>query len=302
MAECGEWARKAMAETAAESIAMAGCLGYLAQADYFRGRWDEAIGWAERAIDVARRLGTAATLAFGTHDLANGLHGRGDLADAARAARESLEHCRAGGVARTAVLARAVLVMIEADRGAGDRERPDADALVRDADALRDFFLRARSRHAVLHQAVQRQDARAGERVADELLGLIREHPEHRLIRVLTGGLLAEALLAAGRRDEAMRLASETAASARASGAWHHESVAHRVRARILLEDGRLDEAAPLYDAAVAALEAAGSRLELGRTLSHRARLHAARHDARRAKADRAKARAIFATCGAADG
>ena len=94
--------------------------------------------------------------------------------------------------------------------------------------------------------------------------------------------------------NEAARLTERAIADATFAKAPHFLALARRVQGQILGAQDRRDEAARAFDEAIAAFTATGSRLELARTMYHRAAMRFELGDRDAARADAANARDEF--------
>jgi len=104
----------------------------------------------------------------------------------------------------------------------------------------------------------------------------------------------AEAYFLSGRLDDAARLTERAIADATFAIAPHYLALARRVQGQILGAQKRYDEAMSAFDETIAAFTATGSRLELARTMYHRATLRFELGDRDAARADAANARDEF--------
>ena len=302
---------RAIAEPAGNPSTITFIYAYMAGAWQHLARYDESDGWARRAIALGERVGHPLSIAAGYEFLAENASRRGDLADAMAFAkrdreiglkhgsldrvawscfpvalaqrasgdldaalatmRECLDLCRKLGERRLESLATsAVLVPLLADRGELDAAATIAAQTRQDADAMGLTNMRAQSRCALAYLALRRGDwdaaiAHCGE--GDEILRDV----ESRFARLLIGPLAVEALLGAGRLDEAWARSETELPEARQA---HHEidsAVHETLRGAILAARGRRAEADAAFDAGIAALERLGARLELERARARRA-------------------------------
>lgn len=301
MADSMTWARKSIALGERRRAPSAVALGYsyLSQDLYFLGRWRESLEWSDQCLQIAQRIGAEARQAWAWHDRARALYGKSDIAAAAGTARRAVTSSVALGDRRVEVFARAILACAAIDLGADTEALEHARTAITAADALGDFFPRMMSRHALAYARLQREEWRDAAAAVDEWTAIL-SGSDHVLMCVVGGGYAAEALLRAGRSDEATEMAHATADAAARAGASHYEAVAQRVSAQILAAEERWDEAARAFDDAVKTLESTGSRLEFGRALFHRGLVRERCGRARTAaRADLAHACAIFDEIGA---
>jgi tetratricopeptide (TPR) repeat protein len=102
--------------------------------------------------------------------------------------------------------------------------------------------------------------------------------------------------------DDAAQLVDQAIAVAEFAKAPHFLALAWRVQGQIFAVQQRNDNALRAFDEAIATFTQLGSRLELARTVYHRAALRLTRGDAKEheaARAEAARARDAFAEMGA---
>lgn len=113
----------------------------------------------------------------------------------------------------------------------------------------------------------------------------------------MLGANYAEALVGAGRIDQAANVILQNLLHAREAHSRHVEGVALRVQGQVRSECKQWDEAATLYGQAIAIFEQLGSRLELSRALEHRGGMWDALGNAAAAEADMSRARTLLEGC-----
>jgi tetratricopeptide (TPR) repeat protein len=113
---------------------------------------------------------------------------------------------------------------------------------------------------------------------------------ENGVVRNLGLGSAAAAFLSAGRLDDAAPLVEQAMALAEFARSPHHLGIAKRVQGQLLVAQGSFDDALQSFDAAIDLFRKIGSRLEFNRAVYHRASLQLARGDATRQAAARADA------------
>ena len=143
---------------------------------------------------------------------------------------------------------------------------------------------------ALSHAALQREDIEAAQGWQAQFLTLL-EGSENLIMTNIGFAHAAEIAVAAGRLDEAERVACAGLAISGAAGSPYFAALARAVLGRIALARGDPATAAREIDAAIAVYEATGSNLELGRARLHRAAVHVAQNerDAARAAATLAR-------------
>jgi tetratricopeptide (TPR) repeat protein len=122
---------------------------------------------------------------------------------------------------------------------------------------------------------------------------------DNRISPLLIELLGAQALLQAGRLDEAgemLKISLDIAHQA-PSGYW--EGIGLRVQSQIFAAQGRAEQAVEACERAMALLEEYGCRLELGRALQQRAVLYLAAGEVEAARAALERAKGLFKKCGA---
>ena len=141
--------------------------------------------------------------------------------------------------------------------------------------------------------AIQRGDTGMALEWYDQYVALVRD-TENGVARHLVMARAAEAFFLAGRLDDAARLTERAIADATFADAPHYLALARRVQGRILCAQNRSGEAMSAFDEAIAGFIATGSRLELARTMYHRAALRFELGDRDAARVDAVHARAEF--------
>ena len=302
-AESDDWARKSIAYGERKNFPHAIANGYefLGENAAGRGYWDEALEYSGRDREFGAKSGSLARVAWAEFAGVQCLHGRGELVAAQATAQAALAVCDQIGEARLATWLVPTLAMVTADLGddGGARKRAE-DALVRSRN-LGQLVLSAWALHAAGYAAIQRDDAAAAIECYGQYLALVQD-TENGIVKTLILASAARAFARGGRLDEAAALADKAVAITEFAKAAHYAAIARSVQGEIFAARGKHDDALQAYDAAIAALGKAGSRLELNRALYQRAKLQLAHGDAAAkdsAHADAIRVRDEFADMGA---
>jgi len=271
--ESDRWARLAIAlgERAREPLAIAIGNEFLAENAANRGDLSDSLVYAQRDREIGLKIGSLDRVAWSDMPAGFSLRARGDLDAAEAAARECIELCEKFGETR---LGNFILIVVLAPALADRGNHVQAAALVArvrdEAETMGIVLLRAQSRWAGAYLALRRQ-------AWDEALAqcaefhAIMEGTDVRALRIFLGTLEAEALVGAGRFDDAW--ARSEAALALAREGHHHldAAVLETLRGAIMARRGAPAEAAAAFDAGIGALQRLGANLELGRARERRA-------------------------------
>lgn len=258
-----------------------------------RGLWVDAIRYGELDLASGRRTGSLARVAWSTFGRAQGLWGRGELDAATDVLVAALPLCEQIGEDRLATWLESFLATTLTDRGDFDAALQYARQGRVRAERLDQSVLKAWAQNGLGYAALVRGDAAEAMRRYDECIALVQE--TENIARLLVVGRVADALLRTGRLEEAQRSADMALAVAQRAGAPHYRGLARQVQGRLLAARGRHAEARAALEDAIAALTPIGSRLELARTVYHRALLRLAEGEAVGAKSDANRALAEFA-------
>ncbi len=267
---------------------------FLAENAASRGHWDDAIRYA--ALDEAngRKIGSLARVAWATLGRAQGLWGRGELQAACDALRTGLTVCERIGEARLAIWLESFLAVTLADVGDFDSAQSHAEIGYGNAQRLNQIVLTAWAMNGLGYVALTRGDVDAAMRWYEPCEILVRD-TENGLSRMVVMARAAHAFLAAGRLDEAERMATSALALGKFAQAPYYEALAEQMQARILMGRAEPSRARSALDRAADMFSAFGTRLELARTVYCRARLEAAVGNVERALSDARDALAEFA-------
>ena len=262
-------------------------------------RWDEAVLWLRRGLDLTMPSvgGDAAKLRnYRLNDLValGQLHyHRGEYAHAVGILAEA--PALAASLGR-AVERGIVLLFLGKARLALELAEEGATAFAQAAEVFEATGDVARRREALRGEAaclLDRGDAEGALAVHDRLAALAGSPPPSAGERVSDLGERALALQEAGRHDEADRAYAEALAVATAADDHDSASWVRLNRATLLCEQGRYAQARPLLEAALAAAERAGAAYDERHALRWLAEVALAEGDPARARAhvDRGLAR-----------
>jgi predicted ATPase/DNA-binding CsgD family transcriptional regulator len=295
-----DWARRGVMLGERKNYPLAAALGYefLGMASFCLGNWPDTLVLAARARELGQRIGSPDHVAWAEFCHGVALYGKGDLLAAVAAARTAVEMAEEIGDGRLAVLARARLVLVEADAGAEEAARTDAELALARADELGQTYMQSEGRWGIAYLYLRREAyeraASFYEQYIEFLAGM-----DNRCMPLLLGADHAEAYCGAGRLDEAAQIVAEHLTIAREAQSRHYEAVARRVQGQIFTAQGLSDEAGQAFDEAIATFTELGSRLELGRAFYHCGRLRHILGHAEAAHVDWTRARALFQETGA---
>ncbi len=295
-----DWARRGVTLGERKNYPLAAALGYefLGMASFCLGNWPDTLVFAARAREIGEKIGSLDHLAWAEFCQGVALYGKGDLPAAVAAARTAAETAVEIGDGRLAVLARARLVLVEADLGAEEAARTDAELALAYSGELGQTYMQSEGHWgtAYLHLRREAYELAAGfyEQYTEFLTGM-----DNRCMPLLLGADHAEAYWGAGRLEEAAQIIAEHLTIAREAQSRHYEAVARRVQGQIFMAQKLWNEAGQAFDEAIATLDSLGSRLELGRAFYYRGRLRHTLGHAEAARADWTQARTLFQETGA---
>jgi tetratricopeptide (TPR) repeat protein len=300
-AEGDRWARKCIAMGERERYPEAIATGYefLAENAFNRGRWDEALAYAAQDREQGSRCGSLARVAWSEFCRVNALYGKGELRMARDAAQAALASSEQIGETRLATWLEPCVALAAADLGEDDAALRHAEGGLARAEQLQQLVLSAWAMHALGHVALQRDDPGAALGWFERFVALLAA-TENRVAHNYMLARAAEAFLECGRLDEADRLAAQTLAVGELADSQHTVARARSVQARLLAARAQVADARTAFDDAIATFERLGSRLELARTLRHRAVFLLQCGDAQGAHADARQSVALATTLGAA--
>jgi len=295
------WARTCIALGERKGFPSATASGneFLAENAAGRGLWREALGFTALDAQEGRRSGSLARVAWAEFCRVQALHGLGDLVGARDCVVAALALCAQIGEDRLATWLEPLAAQIAADLGDTVAAKAHAERGWARAGKLNQLLLFAWALNGLGIAALQRDDVPAALGWYEQYLALVR-NTENALARNLIIARAAEALLRAGRIDEAGKLAEDALAYAARGPSPHQHALAFRMRGEVLAARGELNEARRALDAALAKFETIGSRLEAARALDRRARVRLAQGDRDGGRRDAESARDAFAAMSAA--
>jgi len=299
--ESNDWARKTVELGALVNDEFISALGheFLAENASCQGRWREAREHATIDRRSGEKIHSRDRIVWGGFCMGMALNGLGELAEAERVLRQVIDLAERMEETRVEILARAELVIVLVARGELDAARAVGASALERAEALGLLGGRLEARRALAVLAAAEEDWDAVlERI--EQCAALYAGTDSRVSRLLAGPVHALALVRIGRLDEADLRVEALLAHAAESDSPHYDGVARRIRAEIRAARGDVAGAEVDLCEAIARLEATGSRVEIGRAFSFRARLSRGRGETDAAREDTARARAIFEGAGAA--
>jgi tetratricopeptide (TPR) repeat protein len=296
--ESMEWAQRAIALGERKNYPLAQAYGFefMAEDLWGVGDWRGSLDYAGRDRQIGERVGAQDRVAWAEFCRSSALHGMGKLYSACDAARVSVSLAERVGDERLSIMGRSILAIVQSDLGAGEEGIANGEFAVAQADELRHVVIQSNSRRSLAYLFLQRGDWERALTLCEQCVELI-EPTENRWEPLTFGAHHAEALLGMGRLDLAAHVISENLLQARRARSRHWEATALRVQGQIFAAQGQGDDAANVFDRAVAMLEELGSQLELGRALEHRGLMWQARRNDTAAHDDLARAQAILERC-----
>ena len=188
--------------------------------------------------------------------------------------------------------------MIAADLGDDDAAAIHNERGWERARALDQVALTGWSLIALWYEALQKGDVPKALEWQAQYLALVAG-TENRVVKLVGLARAAEVSVAAGRHEEAERVANDAIAMAELGKAPHHHAMARSALGRVALARGDLDAAARAQDEAIATLATTGSGLELARVRMHRAAVHLEAGERDAARVEVTRAREAFVELGA---
>lgn len=297
--ESMEWGRRAIAlgERKNYPLAQAYGLEFMAEDSTAVGNWRDALEYAAKDSEIGVKIGAQDRVAWAEFCRAWTLHGLGNLAEAAQAAAVAISSADRIGDTRLSIMSKTQLAIIEADLGDAGAAFSGGREAVEQADELRHVVIQTNARRSLAYVFLRQRDLDQALSLYEQCVELITP-TENRWEPMMFHPEFAEALLGAGRPDEAAELISTNLGETREARARHWEGIALRVQGQILAHYGRWDEAEAVFDAAIALFEELGSKLELGLALQHRGAMRQVRGNLGTANDDLARSRAVLDQCG----
>ena len=296
-----EWARRSITLGEQKNYPPSVVVGYeyLTEASVLMGKWQDALKFAEKEIEIGNMIGHLDAVGWAELNLAYIYYGLGDLIAAESAAQKSLNRARATGNSRLAVYAVARLSIVQTDLGKIELAEQNArNAVDQVTDLDQTSMMARRSLYALAYWHVQHGEWKNAFEHLNQAASIIAE-TDNRYYPLINAPLYAEASLQVGQLEKAAELVERTLALAREAPSPHIEAVTRRVQAQILAAQDSWDKAERAFDDAIAQLDELGSRLELGRALYHRGEMQTKRGETDAARASLTRALGIFQDCSA---
>lgn len=292
-----EWAEREIEMGTRANYALAEAVGneYLSENHGFMGRWEEALRYADRDEEIGQEKGLTNRVHWAKLCKLWALRGLGQLERAIEQGTLSLEQAESTGERRLAVLAGAELANAYADKGDFDQAWQLAKVAAERARELEQAYMIATAQDALayLHELRDEwQQAHAVRGVTNEAaLGT-----DNRLIPMLNGPGLAEALLEAKQVDEADELVQEVLQISERTRYPVVAARALRVLGRIHAHREEFEQAAETFAEALRICEEWKSRLLAGRILLDWASLDVSQGSKEEATSKLERAMEIFET------
>ncbi len=295
-----EWARRQIELGSEAKYAFMEAMGYeyLAENHSFMGRWGEALEYSDRDEEIGQKNGLTDRVRWAKLVKLWALHNMGQVGSAIEQGLLSLEQAETYGERRLAVLDGAQLARAYADRDDFDTARQHAELSTTRALELDQAYMICTAQDALAYlQGLQGewQQALASREVTVKAF----EGSDNRLIPMVNGPGLAEALLETGQDEEADKIAQDVLGIARESKSPVPEARALRALGRVHAHRDESDAAAQAYADAVKLCEEWGSQLLAGRILIDWASLQAAHESKRMAASTLKRTLEIFDAAGA---
>jgi eukaryotic-like serine/threonine-protein kinase len=233
------WARRAVEFGVAHGVLAAEALGYefLAEDSTLSGDSQAGLEYAQKERDIADRIHSRERRAWTSLvvGICAGRRGETDLAE--RDMREGLGLAEMIGERRLEALLLVNLAIVIANAGRADEALQIGNDALAKAESLGLVFMRTEARRALAHVRFRRGDVNEALRLCEEVLALT-EGSEPRVSRLMLGPLHVDALLAAGRVDDArLRFRDYEALAAKCQS-----SLAERELARLRADLQRIPE------------------------------------------------------------
>jgi predicted ATPase len=297
--ESNAWADRLIQLGESRGYTFAAAVGheYLAENANNCGRFERARDHGQLDRQLGERIGSLDRIGWADFTLAWAHWGLAALELAEQTARDGLDLADRIGDRRLALLLEVALAQVLTDRGSLNEARLLIERTIVGADALNQVFHQSIARAAAAYLALRREDYPSALQFLAEARR-IYEPTESVGARLLCGGLMGEALLGIGRREEAERAAGEHLELAKTAGAFREQVRALRVLSGVVAA-GDLPSALALTERAIALHHAHADPIELGRTLSLRSSIYLAQGNPAAARRDLLEAQGIFERSGA---
>lgn len=247
---------------------------YLAENNSFMGQWERALEYAQLDGELGVNNGLLERERWAHLVKTWAYRSMGKLNAAIEAGSFCLEQAESAGDARLAVLAGEQLVYVHADRGEFDNAQQHAEISCARASELEQAYMIVEAQAALSYiRGLQGDWKRALAAAEAGMKGA--EGTDNRLIPMVGGPLLAEALLEVGRLDESEQLLQQVLAIARESKSSIAEIKSLRVLGRLLGHRGEVEPARDAFTRALDLCDEWKSTVMAGRVLLDWASLEA---------------------------
>jgi len=261
------------------------------------GRWRDALPHAEEDLRIGRRSGSLDRQAWATWAKGWCLLGLGELEPGIELAMTSLQLCEQMGEIRLPCLVTGLFAWAFSETGRDE----EADRLVAEAversASLGQVVMMGEVHRGRAFLALARGDGAAALAAAREAFR-VKAGTENVLSFDVFNAVGALGALLAGELETAETMARECLAFSDAKQLESARGMAHRALAGVAAARGRIDEALAGFEIAIAVDERTESRVEVARTLAERADVLRAAGRADEANADRQRALALAGDCG----
>ena len=295
-----EWAQSLIKMGSDAKYALAETVGneYLGENNGFRGRWEEALKYADRDEGIGQKNGMPDRVRWAKLVKLWALRGLGQLERAIEEGNLSLEQAESSGERRLAVLAGAELANAYADKGEFDLARQLARVAAERAEELDQAYMIATAQDTLAYI----HELRGEWQEAMEVRGVTIEAArgsDNRLIPMISDLGLAEGLLETEQIDRAEELIQEVLQISGRDGYSVVAARALRVLGRIHARREEFEKAAETFAEALRICEEWKSRLLAGRVLLDWAALESAQDSKDAASSKLDQALEIFESTGA---
>jgi tetratricopeptide (TPR) repeat protein len=294
------WAWTCVELGSRNNFPFAEAIGYefLAEDHFFLARWEEAIQYALKDQEIGERVGSLDRVAWSGFPQSACLFGQGRLQEARQISQSRLAYAEEIVDHRLIAWFNGALGLILSDLGEGEAARECALLSIELSDQLQQVILQCWSRYALAYQQVKEKDWDGALEISRQAINLYTPL-ENRVAPIYIGSIYPEALLGAGRIEEAEQFLDSFIDRSGEVQAYFYEAIAWRIRGQVLAKLERNDEALAAFEQAVERLSAQDSRLELARALQGRGELLLRLGDDQAAQADLERARSLCQACGA---
>jgi tetratricopeptide (TPR) repeat protein len=298
--ESMDWARKCIDLGKRTHTPQAEAYGYefLAEDSMAMGDWQAALQYAQQDCELGEKIGAKNRITWSTYSRAFAEFVGGELTSAEKDAGLTRQLADEIGDTRVAILASGVQVQALADLGRDEEAGHIAAQVLAEADQIQHVTLQALTHHAVAYWQIGRgefQTALDHYRQAEALISAT----ENVWIPMTYRPFLGQVLVELGQISEAASVLAATQAVSRKANSRYCEAQALRGQARVYAAQRRLEDALKAINQSIALLTDQDCRLELGRSLAQRGRLHKTQGNDPDARKDGQQALELFRQIGA---